>query len=95
MRLFHLGLADVKGIIHKYMPLLPQVVTMKTVLPDLLIITFSQPPNLGRSLCRAKLRQQPSVDDEAPRPSQSCGKSRCKLRLSLICSNSINNTIPV
>ena len=33
-----------------------------------------------------------SVNDEPPRPSQCCGKSRCNLCLSLICSNYISST---
>ena len=88
---FHPGLPDIKGILQRYMPLMHQFVTMKTVVPDLPLITFSQPHNLCRSLCRAKLRQTASVNDEPPRPSQ-CGKSRCKLCLSLICSNYISST---
>ena len=63
---------------------------MKTVVPDLPIITLSQPPNLCSSLCRAKLRHTSAIDDP-PRPSQSCGKSRLPC-LSLICSNYITNT---
>ena len=89
---FHPSLPDIKGILQRYMPLLHQSVTMKTVVPDLPLISFSQPHNLCRSLCRAKLRQTASVNDEPPRPSQSCGKSRCKLCLSLICSNHISST---
>ena len=73
------------------MVLLHQSATMKTVVPDLPLISFSQPHNLCRSLCRAKLRQDASVNDEPPRPSQCCGKSRCKLCLSLICSNYISS----
>ena len=65
---------------------------MKTVVPDLPLIIFSQPRNLCRSLCRAKLRHTASVNDEPPRPSQSCGKSCCKQCLSLICSNYISRT---
>ena len=45
-----------------------------------------------RRLCRAKLRQAVSVNDEPLRPSQRCGKSHCKLCLSLICSNNISST---
>ena len=89
---FHPGLPDIKGSLQRYMPLLHQSVTMKTVVPDLPLISFSQPHNLCRRLCRAKLRQAASVNDEPPRPSQSCGKSRCKLCLSLICSNYISGT---
>ena len=63
---------------------------MKTTVPDLPLISFSQPHNLCRSLFREDLRQ--SVNDEPPRPSQSCGKSRCKLCLSLICANYISST---
>ena len=74
------------------MPLLHQSVTMQTVVPDLPLISFSQSHNLCRSQCRAKLRQSASVNDEPPRPSQSWGKSRCKLCLSLICSNYISST---
>ena len=40
----------------------------------------------------ANLRQAASVNDEPPRPSQSCGKSCCILCLSLICSNYISST---
>ena len=89
---FHSGLPDIKGILQKYMPLLHQSVTMTTVVPDIPIISFSQPPNLCHSLCRTKLHQPPSVNDQPPRPSPSCGKSRCKLCLSLICSNYITST---
>ena len=74
----HPGLPDIKGILQRYMSLLHQSVTMKTVVPDLPLISLSQPHNLCRSLSRAKLRQIASVNDEPPRPSQSCGKSRCK-----------------
>ena len=89
---FHPGLPDIKGILQRYLPLLQQSVTMKTAVPDQPLISFSQPHNLYRSLCRAKLRQTASVNDEPPRQSQSCGKSRCKLCLSLICSNYISST---
>ena len=88
---FHPGLPDIKGISQKYVPLLRQSATMKTVVPDLPIISFCQTHNLCRSLCRAKLRQTVSVNDEPTRPSQSCGKSRCKLCLSLICCNYIRS----
>ena len=67
-------------------------VNKKTVVPDLPIISVSQPHNLRRSLCRVKLRQPAGVNDEPPRLSQSCGKSHCKLCLSLICSNYITST---
>ena len=83
----HPALPDIKGILQKYMPLLHQSDTMKTVIPDLPLISFIHPHNL----CRAKLPQTDSVNDEPPRPSQSCGKSRCKLCLSLICSNYISS----
>ena len=89
---FHPGLSDIKGILQKYMPLLHQSFTMKTVVPDLPLISFSQPHNLCRSPCRAKLHQTASANEEPPRPSQSCGKSHCKLCLSLICSNYISST---
>ena len=65
---FHPGLPDIKGILQRYMPLLHQSFTMKTVIPDLPLISFYQPHNLCRSLCRAKLRQAASVNDEPPRP---------------------------
>ena len=89
---FHPGLPDLKCILQMYMPLLHQSVTIKTVVPDLPLISFSQPHNLSRNLCRAELRQAASVNDEPPRPSQSCGKSRCKQCPSLICSNYISST---
>ena len=82
----------IKGILQRYMPLLHQSVTMKTVVPDLPLISYSQPHNLSRSLCRANLRIAASVNDEPPRPSQACCKSRCKLCLSLIGSNYISST---
>ena len=89
---FHPGVTDIEFILHKYMPLLHQSVTMKTFVPDLPLISFSQANNLCSSLCRTKLRQTPSVNDEPPRPSQGCGKSRCKLCMSKICSNYIIST---
>ena len=89
---FHPGLSDIKGIIQKYMPLLHQSVTMQTVVPDLPIISFCQPHNLCRSLCRVNLHQPRGVNDEPPKLSQSCGKSRCKLCFSLIYSNYISST---
>ena len=88
----HPGLPDIKGIVQRHMPLLHQSVTMKTVVPNLPVISFSQPHNLCRSLCRSKLRQIASLNYEPPRPSQCCGKSRCKLRLSLTCSSYISRT---
>ena len=90
---FHPGSPDIKGILHRYTPLLHQSVTMKTAVPDLPMISFSQPPNWCYCLCRAKLRQPASVIDQPPRPSQSCGKSRFKLYLSLICSNYFTSTV--
>ena len=89
---FYPGLPVIKGILLKYISLLHQSVKMKTVVPDLPLISFSQPHYLCRSLCRAKLRQTASVNDEPHRPSQSCGKSRCKSCLSLIRSNYISTT---
>ena len=38
---FHPGLPDIKGILQRYLPLLHQSVTMKTVVPDLPLISFS------------------------------------------------------
>ena len=38
---FHPGLPDIKGILQKYMPQLYQSVTMKIVVPDLPLISFS------------------------------------------------------
>ena len=64
---FHSGLPDMKSILQGYVPLLHQSVTMKTAVPDLPLISFSQPHDLCRSLCRAKLRQTASVNDEPPR----------------------------
>ena len=89
---FHPSLPDIKGILQRYMPLQHQSVTMKAVVPDLPLISFSQPHNLCRSPCRANLRQTASVNEEPPRPSQSCSKSRCRLCLSLIYSNYISST---
>ena len=88
----HPGLPDIKGILQRYMPLLCQSVAMKTVVPDIPLISFSQPHNICRSLCRDKLHQTVSFYDEPHRPSQSCAYSRCKLCLSLICSNYISST---
>ena len=89
---FHPGLSNIRGISKQYMSLLLQSVSMKTVVPDLPHISLSQPRNMCRTLCRAKLRHTAVVNDEPPRPSQFCGKSRCKLCLSLICSNYISST---
>ena len=89
---FHSGLPDIKSILQRYMPFLHQSITLKTVVPDLPLISFIQPRNLCRSQCRAKHRQTASVNNEPPRPSQSCGKSRCKQCQSLICSNYISST---
>ena len=69
----HPGLPDIKGVLQRYMPLLHQSVTKKTVVSYLPLISFSQPHNLCCSLCRAKLRQTASVIVEPPRPSKSCG----------------------
>ena len=89
---FHPRLPDIIGTIQMYMPLLDQSVAMKTVVPDLSLISYSQPQNFIRSLSRANLRQTASLNDEPRRPSKSCGKSRCKPYLSLICSNYISST---
>ena len=48
---------DSKGILQKYMPLLYLPVSKKTVVPDLSPISLSQPQNLCRRICRAKLRE--------------------------------------
>ena len=92
---FHSGLPDIKGILQKYVPLLHQSVTMKILVPDLPFISFGQPHNLCRSLCRTKLYQIARVNDLPFRPSQSCGKSRCKLCLSLICIIMITSVVPL
>ena len=76
--LFHLCLPDIEGILQKICAFVHLSVTMRTVLPDLPIISFSQPPNLCHSLGQAKFCQPPGVIDEPPRPSQSCGKSYCR-----------------
>ena len=89
---FHPSLPDIEGILQRYMHLLHQSVTMKAAVPDLPLIRFCQPHNFCRSLCRTKLRQPASVNDEPPRPSQCFGKSRCKPCLTLICSNYISST---
>ena len=88
---FHPGLPDIKNILQKYMPLPHQSVTVKTVVPDLPIISFSKPHNLCCILCRAKLCQPHSVIDKPHRPPQSCGKSRYKPCLWLIYSNYITS----
>ena len=62
----HPGLPGIKCILRNYMPLLRQSITIKSVVPDQLLISLSQPHNLCRSLCRAKLRQTASVNDEPP-----------------------------
>ena len=89
---FHPGLPDIKVILAKCIPILHQSDTMNTVVPDLPLISFSQPHNLCRSLCRAELRHTASANDEPPSPSQGCGKSRCNICLSLICSTYISST---
>ena len=89
---FHPVLPDIKGILQKYMPLLHQSVTINTVVPYIPIISFSQPHNLFCSLCLAQLSQPASANNEPPRSSQNCCKSRCKQCLSLICFNYISST---
>ena len=59
------------------------------------IISFSQPHNLCRSLCRTKLFQIARVNDLPFIPSQSYGKSRCKQCLSLICIIMITSVVPL
>ncbi|KAJ8039742.1 hypothetical protein HOLleu_13841 [Holothuria leucospilota] len=89
---FHPSLPDIRGILQRYMPLLHQSDTMKTAVPTLPIISFSQPPNLSKTLCRAKLRQPAGGNDRASKPPRICGKKRCKLCSSLICSAHITST---
>ena len=86
---FHPGLPDIKGILQKYLPLLHQSETMKSAVPTTPVMSFSQPPNLGASLCRAKLRQ-PQTNDNPP--ARCCAKKRCKLCDILICSDTIKST---
>ena len=86
------SLQDMKGISQKYVPLLNQPVTMKFPAPVLPITSYGQPHYLCRSLSWAKLRQPASLNDEPPRPSQSCGISRCKQCLPLTCSIYISST---
>ena len=86
---FHPALPDIKGIVNKYMPLLHQSNTMKTAVPRSPIMSFSQPPNLGRSLCRAKLRNS---QDTTTAPPSSCGKKRCKLCPFIQCADHIAST---
>lgn len=89
---YHPSLPDIRGILKRYMPLLHQSDIMKTAVPKLPTISFSQPPNLGRILCRAKLRQPSGSHDRASNSPRICGKKRCKLCASLICSDSITST---
>ena len=77
----HPGLPDIKAILQKYLPSLHQSVERKTVVPDLPLISLSQPHFLCRSLCRAKLSLPASAKDEPLRPLQSYGKSHCNLCL--------------
>ena len=68
---FHPGFPDIKGILQRHRPLLHQSVTMKTAVPDLPLISFSQPHYMCRSLCRDDHRQTARANDVPPRPSQS------------------------
>ena len=62
---FHPGLPDIIGILQMYMPFQHQSVTMKTIVPDVPLISFSQPHDMCRCLCRAKLCHTASVNDES------------------------------
>ena len=86
---YHPSLPDIKGTLQKYMPLLHQSATMKSAVPRAPILCFSQPPNLGRTLCRAKLREP--VHDTR-QPAKPCGKKRCKLCPLLLASDTITST---
>lgn len=72
---YHPSLPDIRGILKRYMPLLHQSDIMKTAVPKLPTISFSQPPDLGRILCRAKLRQPSGSHDRASNSPRICGKN--------------------
>ena len=86
---FHPGLPDIKGILQKFMPILHQSERMKNAVPQAPTISFRQPPSLGRTLCRAKLR---TMNENTTEPSRPCGKKRCKMCDILICSDTITIT---
>ncbi|KAJ8032026.1 hypothetical protein HOLleu_25430 [Holothuria leucospilota] len=85
---YHPALPDIKGILTKFLPLLHQSDRLKLAVPAAPVMSFSQPPNLKRSLCRAKLLDPSRVDlNMAVVPCRCCAKNRCQICGLLVCSD--------
>jgi hypothetical protein len=87
---YHPSLPDIKDILARYLPILHLSDKMKKAVPKSPIMSFRQPRNLGKTLCRAKLKNH----QEKPvcKPCRPCYKKRCKLCEYLICDNFIIST---
>jgi predicted GIY-YIG superfamily endonuclease len=85
---YHPALPNIKGILRDFLPVLHESERMQEVLPSLPTMSFRQPGNLKKSLCRAKLRQPDEMKDDRV-PARSCGKTKCKICDILVCCDSI------
>ena len=85
---YHQALPDIKGILTRYLPVLHTSERMTQVALCAPVLSFSQPPNLGKMLCRAKLREESNT---AVQPCQPCGSKRCKLCTALCTQPSVRS----
>jgi peptide-methionine (R)-S-oxide reductase len=89
---FHPSLPDISGILRRFLPVLHQSEKLRRVVPEPPVISFKQPKNLGRMLCRAKIRNTPNSGDEHLDPCKPCGAKRCQLCPLLVTSDRITST---
>ena len=75
---YHPALPDIKGILTTFLPVLHESDKMKEILPSPPTMSFRQPTNLKKSLCRAKLKQPEDTEDDS-QPAKKCGKRRCQI----------------
>ena len=73
---YHPALPDITGILRKYQPLLHCSDVLRTAVPELPIVTFRRPFNLGNHLVRAKVSKAVHPPPPLVGP---CKKSRCQI----------------
>jgi hypothetical protein len=87
---YHPSLPDISGILRKFLPVLHQSEKLRQAIPDPPILSFHQPKNLSRILCRAKLPNT-NPDPGTTVPCHPCGSKRCQLCPLLITTNTIKS----
>ena len=87
---YHPSLPTIKGILTRFLPVLHGSEKMRKVLPAPPSMSFRQPGNLKKNLCRAKLRQ-PDENRGANQPARKCNKARCQLCQLFECSDCVTS----